>query len=120
MTPSRTANGSSSCTGPAGNSNSRSTWFTTGLKSFAAAPESKKPARKILSPFFSALHVLIRHAQDAMQKGAINMKKQITLASLCLTLAALGHAQQIIVFEVPNAQSTSPNGLLPTGEVIGN
>jgi hypothetical protein len=48
------------------------------------------------------------------------MTKRITLAGLCLTLAALGNAQNIIVFEVPAAASTSPNGMLPTGEVIGN
>jgi hypothetical protein len=35
-------------------------------------------------------------------------------------LAVLGNAQSIIVFEAPNAVYTSPNGILATGEVIGN
>ena len=48
------------------------------------------------------------------------MTKRIKLAGLCLTLAVLGNAQSIIVFEVPNAVYTSPNGILETGEVIGN
>src|SRR5260370_11813906 len=48
------------------------------------------------------------------------MTKRITLASLCLTLAGLANAQSFLVFGVPDATATSPNGILPTGKVIGN
>ena len=47
------------------------------------------------------------------------MTTRITLAGLCLTLAALANAQSIVVFQVPGA-STSPEGILPTGEIVGN
>ncbi len=48
------------------------------------------------------------------------MIKSITLAGLCLALAVLGKTQTITVFEVPGATATWPNGILPTGDIIGN
>jgi hypothetical protein len=73
-----------------------------------------------LAPFFSGLHVLGERAAERGAQGGFIMTKSITLAGLCLTMAVLGNAQNIVVFAVPNAVTTSPNGILATGEAIGN